>query len=105
MPLLAAFLGGAIARIFSFLAAAFGAQWGMRLTVMLAIAAGYVAFVGVFSAVVAPMFGTVFATQYGQLLGLLFPPAAGSVLAAMVGLWAAVLGYRYISSITRMAAG
>jgi hypothetical protein len=105
MPILAQLIAGLAARFFSFFAGVFGAQVGLRLAAATAVGAGYVAAVGVFSSVIGPWIGSVFNTSYGALLGLLFPPVAGNVLAALVVFWAAVIAHRYVAGLLRMVAG
>jgi len=44
---------------------------------------------GVFNTAVAPIAAAAFSTSYGQVLGLAFPPIAGSCLASIAAVWAA----------------
>lgn len=95
MPILSALVASLFGKLATFLITAFGVQWGVRLAVATALGTGYVALVATFTGVIAPWIGSVFTTSYGMLLGLLFPPVAGTVLASLVLLWAAVIAYRY----------
>lgn len=105
MPLLATFLGSILSSIFGFLAAVTGAKIAVRLVAVATIGALYVASVLAFSNIIAPWLSGVFSSQYGQLLGLLFPPVAGTVLSALAGYWGTVAAFRYVQSLTKMAVG
>lgn len=105
MPLLGKLLAGILTSIFGIFGALVGAQYAVRLAGVASVAALYVASVALFSATIGPWIGSLFNTQYGQLLGLLFPPAAGTVLAALALYWASVMAFKYLSSLTKMAAG
>ena len=104
MPLLALLLKSILGAAFSFAVAAFGARLAAKVAGAAALVALYAGGVVAFSTVVAPLFGYVFNTQYGQLLGLLFPPVAGTVLAGLVVFWGAVMVKRYLVSVTKLAA-
>lgn len=105
MPLLAALIKACFGTVFGFLAAMLGAQTAVRVAAVASIGALYIASVTAFSLVIAPWIGSVFSTQYGQLLGLLFPPVAGTVIAALYTYYMGVVTYRYIVSLTKIAAG
>lgn len=75
------------------------ARYAARVTVLTSIAASYVALLAVFNLAFAPAWSALVGHQYGQLLGLLFPPASGTVLASLVTVWTALLAYRYVSSL------
>ena len=105
MPLLGALIQALVGRTLAFFSGIFGAALGLKLTAAVALAAGYVAAVVAFSAFVGPLFGAVFNTQFGYVLGLLFPPVSGTVLAGLVTYWGAVIVFQYSKSIWRAAAG
>ena len=105
MPLLATFLGSILSSIFGLVAAITGAKVAVRLLAVASVAALYVASVLAFSNIIAPWLAVVFSSQYGQLLGLLFPPVAGTVLAALASYWGTVAAFRYVQSLTKMAVG
>ena len=58
-----------------------------------------------FTGLIGPWLGTLFSSTYGQLLGLLFPPISGTVVASLAGYWSCVIGVKYVSSLTKMAVG
>lgn len=105
MPLLATLLSTLGASIFGLIAAITGAKIATRLLAVAALATLYISCVVYFTTIIGPWIGTIFSGQYGQLLGLLFPPISGSVLASLAGYWGCVAGLKYVSSLTKMAVG
>jgi hypothetical protein len=69
-----------------------------------AIVTAGVTLMGIFNAAVAPLVAQMFSTQYGQFLGLAFPPIAGTCLATIVGCWLGCAAYRLAMQITQTAA-
>lgn len=47
-----------------------------------------------FRLVVKPLALAMFSTQYGQVIGLAFPPVAGSCIAAITACWIACAAYK-----------
>lgn len=105
MPLLGKLLAAVGSSIFGLIAGIVGAQLAARLTAVAGLAALYISCVVYFTQVIGPWLAGVFSSQYGQLLGLLFPPVSGSVLAGLVGYWGCVAGLKYVGSLTKMAVG
>ncbi|WP_143889407.1 hypothetical protein [Tepidimonas alkaliphilus] len=95
MPLFAALVQGLFGKLFAFLAAYVGRQWAMRIAVAMSVATGYVALVAAFNAFVSPLLSKLFATSWGHVLGLAFPPISGTVIAGLVGLWIAKVSFEY----------
>jgi len=94
MPLLALLLKGiflAAARIWIGLQAQ---NWAVRIAIVAALAAAYVACVVGFSTVVSAWWGMFTTTGYGAVVGLAFPPISGTVLAGLIGLWGCILAKR-----------
>jgi hypothetical protein len=81
-------LGGLLVSLFTGLGGLFSA-----IAVKQAAVAAFVGFgvvlLGVFNTLVAPIAAAVFSTSFGQVLGLAFPPIAGTCLAAVSAVWAA----------------
>jgi len=90
-------LGGLLVSLFTGLGGLFSAIFGAQIAVKLAAVAAFVGFgvalLAVFNAFVAPIAAAVFSTNYGQVLGLAFPPIAGTCLAAIAALWSACALY------------
>jgi Family of unknown function (DUF5455) len=86
-------LGGLLVSLFTGLGGLFSAIFGAQIAVKLAAVAAFVGFgvvlLGVFNTLVAPIAAAVFSTSFGQVLGLAFPPIAGTCLAAVSAVWAA----------------
>ena len=105
MPLFAALFSAISSSIFGLIVAAFGAKIAVRLTAVASVAALYAACVAVFNGMISPWIEAIFSTQYGQLLGLLFPPVSGTIMASLIAYWTSVLAFKYFSSLTKMALG
>lgn len=105
MPLLAKLLAAVGGSIFALIAGLTGAKIAARLIAVATLAGIYVSCVVYFSSMVSPWLLGVFSSAYGQFLGLLFPPVAGSVIASLIGYWTCVTGLKYVSSLTKMAVG
>ncbi len=94
MPLLAAFLGPLLRGIYKLYLGLQAQNWAMRIAIVAALATLYVACVATFTAMIIPWFGAILETGFGMLLGLLFPPASGTVVASLGMFWACVLAKR-----------
>lgn len=66
------------------------------------IGAIYVACVKTFSDMVAPWFSGILQTtgSTGAVVGLLFPPISGTVLASLLLFWTCVVSVRYLSKLS-----
>lgn len=107
MPALAALLAGFFPALTAFLLRMFAAKLIM-LTIGLSLLAGLgYGFVAFFTETVTPLLQQMFSTQYGQFLGLAFPPAAGTCVATMAMAVTFVSAYklkvRYVKLATGMA--
>lgn len=69
--------------------------YALRLAVGLSLAGAYALCVGGFSAFISPLLSLLFNTQFGQFIGLAFPPIAGTVLSGYVTLWGCIVLKRY----------
>lgn len=105
MPIFAAFIGSLVSLIYRALVYMVGAKFAARVAVALAIAALYVGMVVLFNETISSWLQDVFSTEYGALLGLLFPPVAGTVLAALSVFWTAVVALHYVRGLTKTALG
>lgn len=105
MPLLASLLAGIAGKFFALFVAAFGAVWGVRIAAAVALATGYIACVLYWSSMIIPWLTSILSTQWGYLLGLLFPPVSGTVLAGLVAFWTCVAVQKYTSTLIKLATG
>lgn len=105
MPLLA----GLIQALIGALAAMITREVSKRATVAVlagsAISVSMLALVATFNLTVKPLVATMFSTQYGQFIGLAFPPIAGTCLAAIAGTWAACGLYKLKVATIKASAG
>lgn len=95
MPALAALFSSLLASLSVFLAKMFAIRLAVRLVGVAAIVAAGTALTATFNAFVAPLVQQIFTTQYGQFLGLVFPPIAGTVVASLMALWLAIITYKW----------
>lgn len=105
MPLLAAFLGSILSVAYKALIYLVGARFAARVAVALALSGAYIGSVVVFNSMVSVWLEQVFSTQYGALLGLLFPPVAGTVLASLSVFWTSLVALHYVRGLTKTALG
>lgn len=102
-------LGGLLVSLFTGLGGLFSAIFGAQIAVKLAAVASFLTFgvvlLGVFNTMVAPIAAQVFSTGFGQLIGLAFPPIAGTCLAAVSACWSACALYGVQRRALSMVAG
>lgn len=101
--------GGVIVKVFeklfSFVAGYLGIKWAQRLTAVALLASIYLACVATFTAWIGPLFGALVTTSYGFILGLLFPPISGTIVAGLMLYRMCVVGVKYTSRLVKMAVG
>lgn len=95
MPKLALLLEALLSRFFTFLAVKYGVEIATKLTVIGSLAALYVGGLVTFNSVVGPFISALFSTSFGMVIGLAFPPIAGTVMTGLFTLWAGTMTYRY----------
>lgn len=90
-------LGGLLVSLFTGFGGLLSAVFGAQIAIRLAAVASLLTFGGVlltvFNVAVAPIAAQVFSTTFGQLIGLAFPPIAGSCIAAIAACWSACALY------------
>jgi len=94
MPLLAAFLSTLFQAVAAFMLKMFLAKLSLRIVGYGLLIALSGAMVAGFNGFIAPLVGQMFNTQYGQFLGLAFPPVAGTCIATLVAAMGFVYAYR-----------
>ena len=105
MPLFATLVASIAAKFFALFVAMFGAKWGVRIAAAVALATGYIACVLYWSTLIGPWLLGILSTSYGYVLGLLFPPVSGTVLAGLITWWTCVAVQRYTSTLLKLAVG
>ena len=102
MPIFAALFVKTLSGVYALMLAMFGAKWAVRVTAALTIAGLYVGCAITFSVMIVPWLLTFAGTSLGMLLGLLFPPVAGTVLASLGTFWACILAKRHTARLIKM---
>jgi len=97
MPLLGALIQSLFGSLYGIILALQASRYAVALAAVTLLAGMYLAAVGVFTAFVQPLIGSAFSTSFGQVIGLAFPPVAGTVVAGISALWVALVGFRYVS--------
>lgn len=105
MPLLAKLLVFCSTWVFGAITSLVAGAWGVRIIAAVTLAGIYLSCVIFYTTKVSEWIGDLFITQYGQLLGLCFPPVSGSVLAGMAAYYTCIVGKRYITTLTKIAVG
>lgn len=94
MPLFASMVSAFFTALGGFLAKLFIARVAVRIAAVAAITALGAVLMALFNSVVAPMVSAMFTTQYGQFLGLAFPPVSGTVIAGITAVWLGCTTYK-----------
>ena len=94
MPILASLLSALFSGLAGVVLKLFLVKTSLRSVGIAAVLAMWGALLLVFNGFLSPLVGQLFATQFGQFLGLAFPPVAGTCLAIIAGASAAVQAYR-----------
>lgn len=94
MPVFAALFSGIFTALGSLLARLFAVKLPVRLAAVAALAAIATALLTLFNGWIAPLVAQAFTTQYGQFIGLAFPPIAGTVITTYFVAYLAVITYK-----------
>lgn len=105
MPILAALWASIATAITSFLTRVLAGQISFRLFTLTTFFILSASIVGFFNAAISPLASNIFNTQYGQFLGLAFPPVAGTCVATLLGAIVFAVAYRFKMQFLRTAAG
>lgn len=103
MKLLGNLTKGVWEKFFDLLTGWVGARNATRITAITLLATIYLACVATFTAWIGPLFGAIIGTTYGFLLGLLFPPIAGTIVAGLMVYRMCVVGVRYTSRLISLS--
>lgn len=104
MPIFAALFVSIFGSLAGFLAAIVGRKVAVAAASIACLAILYGALFVAFNTIVSPLVAGMFSTQYGQALGLAFPPCAGNCLAALGSAWAATTAFGWNREALRLAA-
>lgn len=104
MPLLAALMSSLFGGIAVFIAQ----LWTKKIVVAGLAVAGFAvslaALMVAFNLVISPLIAAMFSTQYGQFMGLAFPPIAGTCMASIASTWGACALYKLKMQSIKMSA-
>lgn len=93
MPAFAALIPALFGALATFLAKLFAVRLAIRVAAVATLIGCSAILMTTFNGVVAPLVAAAFSTSYGQVLGLAFPPIAGTCLAGIGLVWSACLLY------------
>lgn len=102
MPLFAKLFQWLMGSVYSLVLKMFGATWAVRVTAITTLAGLYIGCAITFTVMIVPWLAAFLSTQYGLLLGLLFPPVAGTVVASLGVFWTCILAKRYSAKLIKM---
>lgn len=92
-------------KFFEILAGFLGVKYATRITAVTLMATIYLACVATFTMWIGPLFIAITTTSYGFILGLLFPPIAGTMVAGLMVYRMCVVGVKYTTRLLKMAVG
>lgn len=104
MPILAGLLSSLFGGIASFVALLWAKKLAVSTLAIGAFALAVTALMLVFNQLVTPLVAAMFSTQYGQFLGLAFPPIAGSCMTSIATCWGACALYKLKMQSIKMSA-
>lgn len=105
MPLLGALFANLFGGLLSGLAASFTKKVANTTIAVTALVAAGAALMVLFNTTVAPLAAAMFATSYGQFIGLAFPPISGTCLAAYIAVWVGCNTYKLVQRTVTVSAG
>lgn len=104
MPIFAALFVSIFGQVTAIFAAVLGRKIAVAAAAVASLAVLYVALMVSFNTIVQPLIAGMFATAYGQALGLAFPPAAGNCLAALALAWSVTTAFAWKKAALKLAA-
>lgn len=103
MPLLANLLSSLLGSLIGGLGKDAARKAGVLIAALASFAAATTALMVVFRTAVQPLALNMFRTEYGQFMGLAFPPISGDCMATIATVWIACAVYRAHVRITQAA--
>jgi hypothetical protein len=94
MPLLGALISSLFGGIASFIALFWAKKISVAALGVTAFAVAFAALLVMFNTLVSPFVGAMFSTAYGQVLGLAFPPIAGTCMTSIATAWGGCALYK-----------
>lgn len=103
MPLLAALLKSALTWLGTVGIILTESKQAIRIGFALGMASAYTLCVLGFTTFIAPLIGALFSTSYGQVIGMAFPPIAGTIIVGLGSLWACIVANNYYKTFGTLA--
>lgn len=94
MPILGAFLASVFGALFGGMTKDVARKGATLAIALVSFAAASAALLAIMKAAVQPLLAAAFSTGYGQVIGLAFPPVAGTCLTAYASCWIGCAVYR-----------
>lgn len=94
MPVFATLVATLLGQVAGFMAKMFAAKLAIRALAVAALTGIGATLMLVFNQVVTPLVAQLFNHEYGQFMGLAFPPVAGTVIAGLTTMWLACATYK-----------
>lgn len=104
MPIFATLILSIFAQVAGVFAAVLGRKVAVAAAAVTALGVLYGGLMVAFNLIVQPLVAGMFATAYGQALGLAFPPAAGNCLAALALSWSTCTAFAWQKASVKLAA-
>ncbi len=95
MPLLGGLLAALFGQMFGVLAYIFAKDVAIKLAAVVAFGVFTLALFAAMRAAIVPLASSLFSTSYGSIIGLAFPPIAGTCILAITATWVACALYSY----------
>lgn len=105
MTIFAQFFGALFSALGGFLLKLFAARVAIRITAVGIVMGLSGSMFVLFNTTIAPLIAQLFNTQYGQFLGLLFPPVSGTVITVLLSSWLAVATFMVQKRAVEITAG
>lgn len=105
MPIFAALFGSFFSALGLFLAKIFAVKLSIRVVAVASLVALSNGLVTLFNSLVSPLIAQAFSTQYGQFIGLAFPPVSGTILTGYMTAILAISTYRLQARAISVTAG
>lgn len=105
MPILSLLIKALFMNAYSLVIALKSTETAIRFTAIAILAAAYISCVVGFTTFIQPLLSNLFNTQYGQVVGLAFPPISGTIITGIVTLWGCIVAKRYYRWVVTIGVG
>jgi hypothetical protein len=95
MPLFGGLVVALFGQLFGFLAYIFAKEVAVKLAAVVAFGVFTLALFAGMRAAIVPLASSLFSTSYGSIIGLAFPPIAGTCMLAITAVWVGCALYSY----------